>query len=153
VAEANPRGERKATVSHDDPGVVEQTLRINASPETVWAYWTDPERMCAWWAAAAELDPRPGGICRVDSKSGGIMQGEFVELVPFERLVFTFGWEPAEGAPAVPPRSTRVEVRFVADAGDTIMTLRHSGIPASEAGRHHEGWDYFLPLLVEAASA
>ena len=136
MAGANPRREeteRKATVTHDDPGVVEQTLRINARPETVWAYWTDPERMCAWWAAAAELDPRPGGICRVDSKSGGIMQGEFVELVPYERLVFTFGWEPTEGAPAVPPRSTRVEVRFVADAGDTIMTLRHSGIPASEA--------------------
>ena len=45
--------------------------------------------------------------------------------------------------------SMRVEVRFVADAGDTIMTLRHSGIPASEAGRHNEGWDYFLPLLVD----
>ncbi len=44
-------------------------------------------------------------------------------------------------------------MRFVADAGDTIMTLRHSGIPASEVGRHNDGWDYFLPLLVEAASA
>ena len=72
-------------------------------PRPCGGYWTDPERMCEWWGAAAELDPRPGGICRVDSRSGGIMRGEFVELVPYERLVFTFGWEPTEGAPAVPP--------------------------------------------------
>ena len=133
-------------------GVVEQTLRISARPETVWRYWTDPERMCEWWAAVADLDPRPGGLCRVEAKHGGIMRGEFVELVPYERLVFTFGWEPAEDAPDVAPGSSRVEVSFVADAGDTIMTLRHTGLPASEVGRHAQGWAHFLPLLGEAAN-
>jgi uncharacterized protein YndB with AHSA1/START domain len=132
-------------------GVVEQTLRINARPETVWRYWTDPERMCEWWASAAELDPRPGGICRVDTKSGGTMQGEFIELVPYERLVFTFGWEAHEGAPDVPPGSSRVEVTLVADAGTTVMTLRHTDLPVSEAGRHAQGWGHFLPLLAAAA--
>ena len=37
-----------------ETAVVEQTLRINARPETVWRYWTDPARMCDWWGAAAE---------------------------------------------------------------------------------------------------
>ena len=46
----------------DEEGIVEETVRIAARPETVWRYWTDPERMCAWWGAAAELDPRPGGV-------------------------------------------------------------------------------------------
>lgn len=71
--------------------VVEQTLRIAARPETVWRYWTDPVRMCDWWGAAAQLDPRPGGACVVELGGGGIMRGEFVELVPHERIVFTFG--------------------------------------------------------------
>ena len=78
------------------------------------------------------------------------MVGEFVELVPHERIVFTFGWEPTPGAPGVAPGSTRVEVTLTADAGDTIMTLRHSGLPAAVADEHDAGWGHFLPLLVSA---
>ena len=132
--------------------VVEQTVRIRARPETVWRYWTDPGRMCAWWGVAAELDPRPGGICRVDLGGGPVMLGEYVELVPHERIVFTFGWEPTEGAPEVPPGSTRVEVTLAAEGGDTIMTLRHTGLPAPEADLHRSGWEHFLPLLAAAAA-
>ncbi|HTN80521.1 MAG TPA: SRPBCC domain-containing protein [Acidimicrobiales bacterium] len=132
-------------------GVVEQTVRIGARPETVWRFWTDPERMREWWGAAAALDPAPGGVCRVEMAHGAVMEGAFVELVPYERLVFTFGWQPREGGPDVPPGSSRVEVTLVDDAGDTIMTLRHSGLPASEARRHVEGWGEHLPVLVEAA--
>jgi len=133
-------------------GVVEQTLRIGARPETVWQYWTDPQKMCDWWGAAAELDPRPGGTCKVEMDGGPIMKGEYLELVPFERIVFTFGWESTEGAPPIPPGSTRVEVTLVADDGDTIMTLRHTGIPAEIAGQHDAGWQHFLPLLAAAAT-
>ena len=42
-----------------DDGVVEHTIRISARPETVWRYWTDPERICDWWGASAELDRVP----------------------------------------------------------------------------------------------
>ncbi len=133
--------------------VVEQTLRIRARPETVWRYWTDPQRMCAWFGAAAELDPRPGGVCRVEVKAGGVMRGEYVELVPHERIVFTFGWEPPDDAADVPPGSTRVEVTLTDDGGDTILTLRHTGIPAGRADLHASGWGHFLPLLAEAAGA
>lgn len=135
-----------------DTKVIEQTLRINARPETVWRYWTDPQRVCDWWGAAAELDPRPGGTCRVEMGGGPIMRGEYLELVPHERIVLSFGWEPTDGAPDVPPGSTRVEITFTADAGDTIMTLRHSGIPAAHADEHRSGWGHFLPLLADAAA-
>lgn len=65
-----------------ETSVVEQTLRIDARPETVWRYWTDPIRMCEWWGAAAELDPRPGGACVVEMDGSGVMRGEYVEVVP-----------------------------------------------------------------------
>ncbi|MEP6665576.1 MAG: SRPBCC domain-containing protein [Nocardioidaceae bacterium] len=133
--------------------VVEQIVRISAGPETVWRYWTDPQRMCNWWGAAAELDPRPGGICRVEMGGGSVMRGEYLEVVPYERLVFSFGWEPTDGGPDIAPGSSRVEVQFVADAGDTIMTLRHSGIPDAYAELHLSGWSQFLPLLADAASS
>ena len=133
------------------PGtVVEQTVRIRARPETVWRFWTEPERICDWWGSAAELDPRPGGTCRVEVGGGGVMLGTYLELVPYERIVFSFGWEPTEGAPDVAPESTQVEITLTADAGDTILTLRHTGLPAAQADQHRSGWAHFLPLLAKA---
>jgi uncharacterized protein YndB with AHSA1/START domain len=78
------------------------------------------------------------------------MVGEYVELVPHERIVFTFGWERTPGAPEVAPGSTRVEVSLTAEAGETIMTVRHTGLPIAVADEHHAGWGHFLPLLVTA---
>lgn len=133
--------------------VVEQTLRISARPETVWRYWTDPQRMCDWWGAAAELDPWPGGICRVEMGNGSVMCGEYVELVPYERIVFSFGWEPTDDGPRIAPGTTLVEVMLTVDAGDTIMTLRHSDIPEAYFDLHGSGWALFLPLLAGAATS
>lgn len=140
-------------MSTPDHAVVEQTLRIKARPTTVWRYWTDPERLCAWWGSAAEVDPRPGGICRIEMDGGPVMLGEYLELVPHERVVLSFGWEPGPGAPDLAPGSTRVEITLAADGGDTILTLRHTGLPGAYQERHADGWSHFLPLLVGAAEA
>ena len=139
------------TETRRDGNVVEQSVRINARPETVWRYWTDPERMCDWWGAAAELEPQPGGRCRIEMPSGLVMVGEYLELVPFERIVFTFGWEPTPDAPDIAPGASRVEVTLREDAGDTVLTLRHSGIPDAAAAAHASGWVQHLPLLVAAS--
>ena len=80
------------------------------------------------------------------------MRGEYLEVLPYERLVFSFGWEPTDDGPNIAPGASRVEVLLVADAGDTIMTLRHSGIPDAFADLHRSGWSQFLPRLVAAAS-
>ena len=133
--------------------VVEQTVRISARRETVWRFWTDPERMCAWWGVVAQLDPQPGGVCRIETAHGLVMLGEYLELQPFERLVFSFGWQPAEGVPAIAPGASRVEVTLIEDAGDTLLTLRHTGIPDALAELHASGWSRELPLLVAAASS
>lgn len=136
-----------------DANVVEQTLRISARPETVWQYWTDPQRMCEWWGVAAELDPNPGGACRVEMDGGPVMRGEFIELVPHERIVFSFGWEPTEGGPTVAPGSTRVEVTLTDEDGDTLLTLRHTGIPAQYVDEHRGGWSHFLAVLSDVVTA
>ena len=127
--------------------VVEQTVRIKARPETVWKYWTDPQRMCDWWGATAELDPRPGGRCRVEMGGGPVMRGEYLELVAHERLVFSFGWEQIDGAPSIAPGESTVEVTLIEDAGDTILTLRHTGVPHAATEMHSSGWSHFLAIL------
>jgi len=128
---------------------VERTIRIAARPETVWAYWTDPELLREWWGAAVAFDTSPGGDYLIEMAHGPVMGGEFVELVPHERIVFTFGWVPAEGLPEIAVGSTRVEVTLVADGADTVLTLRHHDVPAVFASEHGAGWAEHLGVLAE----
>ncbi|MGW0481363.1 SRPBCC family protein [Nonomuraea sp. NPDC003214] len=132
---------------------IEQTLHIRARPETVWRFFTDPARLARWWGTA-ELDARPGGTLRVAMHEGPrpVMRGQFVELVPYERLVFTFGWEPTPGAPGLGPGASRVEVTLTPDGDGTTLTLRHSGLPAPLEEETGGGWAHLLPRLGEAAA-
>ena len=129
--------------------VLERELRIAARPETVFAFFTDPAKMIRWMGKDATLDPRPGGICRIDMNGHDITRGEYLEVVPHSRVVFSFGWE-AEGSTPRPGEST-VEITLTPDGAGTIVRLRHSGLDAEERMSHGQGWDQFLPGLVAVA--
>jgi uncharacterized protein YndB with AHSA1/START domain len=137
-------------VTNDEAtGSVELTLRIAARPETVWKYWTESARLGEWWGSA-ELVASPGGVFRAEVPGGPVMTGQYVEIVPYERIVFTFGWEPGSEAPPIPPGSTHVEVTLLADGNDTMLTLRHTEIPRAWTAEHRVGWERVLPALVAA---
>jgi uncharacterized protein YndB with AHSA1/START domain len=133
--------------------MIEQTLTIQARPETVWRFFTDPARL-AQWLGTAKLDARPGGGIWVLLEDGPrpVLRGEFVELVPYKLIVFTFGWEPTPGAPDVPPGSSRVEVTLIPDGDGTRLTLRHSGVPPTLEGETNDGWAQFLRRLRAVAA-
>lgn len=130
-------------------GIVRE-VRINARPETVFAFFIDPERMIQWKGITAELDPRPGGLYRVEVTGRDIAHGRYVEIVPYSRVVFTWGWE-GEGHP-VPPGSSTVEVTLTPDGGGTVLRLRHYGLPPEAEAQHAEGWEHYLPRLALAAA-
>ena len=90
-----------------EPGLVEVTVHIAARPETVFTYFTDPVRYVQWMGSRATLEPVPGGVYRVGMRDGVQAAGEFVEVDPPHRLVFTWGWTHDH---AVAPGSTRVVV-------------------------------------------
>src|SRR5437763_16528398 len=83
---------------------VERTISIAATPQTVWEFFVDPEKLVRWMCTNAELDTNPGGIYRNEVIRRHIARGEFVELDPPHRLVFPFGSEKTgEDEPAVAP--------------------------------------------------
>lgn len=127
---------------------VEKTVRIEARPETIFPYFTDPDRIIRWKGIDAQLDPRPGGIYRVNVTGQAIARGEFLEVTPYTRIVFTWGFE--GGGPLAPGAST-VEVFFIRDGSGTIVRLRHYGLPADQRQSHTEGWAHFLERLAIAA--
>ena len=130
--------------------LVDMSIRIEAEPAAVFEFFTDPEKMVRWKGSAAKLDPRPGGEYRVNVNDLQIAVGEYVEIVPPERVVFTWGWEGNDG---VPPGSTRVEITLTDDGDGTVVHLLHTDLPTEEAAvQHGQGWDHFLTRLQVAAA-
>jgi uncharacterized protein YndB with AHSA1/START domain len=130
-------------------------IHIDASPETVFAFFTEPDKVTRWLADEATLDPRPGGVNHQTHPGGAdnpggpyFMRGEFVEVEPPSRVVFTWGFENPDVD--IDPGESTVEVTFEPEDGGTRVRLVHSGLPESERASHAEGWTEMLERLAAA---
>jgi uncharacterized protein YndB with AHSA1/START domain len=129
-----------------DAVAVEREVRVRARPETIFPFFTDPELMVRWMGTSAEAEPSPGGIYRVDVAAGRIARGEYVEVSPPARVVFTWGWE--GDVSVVKPGASTVEVTLTPDGDHTLVRLVHRDLPSEDsAGAHGEGWDHYLDRL------
>lgn len=128
--------------------IVKETW-IDASPETVFAFFTEADLLTRWLAEEATLDPRPGGVChqrhRGDDGNPYSMRGEFVDVQSPSRVVFTWGFE--EPSVGVPPGASTVEVTLRPDGDGTRLRLEHRDLPVGAVGDHTEGWDEMLRRL------
>jgi uncharacterized protein YndB with AHSA1/START domain len=129
--------------------VVRET-HIAATPETVFAFFVDPDKMVRWMGVRAELDARPGGRYAVDINNVARARGEFVEVVPPSRIVVSFGWE---DDPTVPPGSSTLEVTLTPDGEGTHVRLVHRLLATPESREQHaHGWAHYLSRLSAAAA-
>lgn len=121
---------------------------FNAPRALVFRAWTDPEHMQRWfgprWHPARELtmDVRPGGrwrSCLRSTETGADLWvgGVYREIVPPERLVFTFAWE-EEGERGL---ETVVTITFTERDGKTLMSFRQTPFQSDgERDGHRGGW-------------
>jgi uncharacterized protein YndB with AHSA1/START domain len=132
-----------------DTTVYERTIAIDASPETVWGFLVDPEKLMRWKGINADLDAQPGGTFRCEVIPGHIARGEYVEIDKPNRLVFTWGWD---GSEDVPPGSSTIVIELASDGDGTSLRFVHKDLPNAEAiASHAHGWDHYLPRLETAA--
>jgi uncharacterized protein YndB with AHSA1/START domain len=129
--------------------------RLKASPAQVYAAWTDPEKIVRWFGPAetAEgsvnvmaLDVRVGGTFRISFKGSDgeyhEVGGKYLEVVPDERLVFSWAWH------STPERESRVTITLKDESGVTFLTLQHDKFfdePARDG--HKRGWTGTLDKL------
>ena len=123
--------------------------QIAAPPATVYRYLTEAEKWKSWQGVDAKLDARPGGIFAMFMGNGMTARGQFVELVPDRKVVFTWGWV---DRPGIPPGSTSVEIELNDHDGGTLLVLTHRAIPDDEAGLQKMGWTHYLPRLATVAA-
>ncbi len=129
--------------------LVDVTVSIAAPPSDVYALLTQAELLVEWMAPIASLDPRPGGEVAWTHHNGDTVRGEFVELVPDRRVVFTYGWDRVDVG--VPPGSTVVEIDLRPTPTGTELRLVHRGLEGPMADAHRGGWANYLDRLARRA--
>jgi uncharacterized protein YndB with AHSA1/START domain len=116
-----------------------------APRERVFRAFTDPEELKQWFGPTdghaipvAEVDLRVGGRYRIDllGPSGSLYRivGEYREVRPPERLVYTWRWEIGEDV-----GETLVTVEFRERGAATEVALTHEAFPTAHARDGHEG--------------
>ncbi len=126
--------------------------RFKASPAQVFAAWTDPEKMSRWMGPAnvtvplVECDLRAGGRYRIIMRNADgaehDVSGVYREIVPHEKLVFTWTWRHAADT------ETLVTLTFKPDGDGTLMTLHHEQFGDEDMrARHNAGWSGTLEKL------
>ncbi len=103
---------------------------LDATPEAVFAAWTDADAFCQWFGpdgftcSVREMDVRPGGRARFDMVSGDgttyTNRFDYLEIVPAEKLVMDHGSDVD-----VDPMRFRVTITLDRQVdGKTVLTLR-----------------------------
>jgi uncharacterized protein YndB with AHSA1/START domain len=139
-----------------DPIFLRMERTFNAPRQAVFNAWTSAEVLRRWWSPGpdwetpiAEADVRVGGHLRIVMRSpdgeeigGG---GEYIEVTPPERLVFTWTWDGHEGHSG----SQLIEVEFNEQQnGITTVVVTNRGLRDEEDRRsHQEGWQASLDNL------
>ncbi len=134
------------------PGL-RMTRRFAATPERVFAAWTDPALVARWLFTGpdsarhtAELDVRVGGKWEITDRRDGVdyrATGEYLAVEPPHRLVFTFGM------PQFSPEFDRVVVEIAADGAEAVMTLTQELLPPEQAAATEDGWSKMFEALAQ----
>jgi uncharacterized protein YndB with AHSA1/START domain len=128
---------------------------IKAAPDRVYAAWSDPVQLKEWWGPegvrtrSLVADVRVGGKFRWDltSPQGEEMSafGEYRELIPGEKIVFTWKWDDDENWTT---HNSIVTVELFDRDGGTELLFKHEQLPSEESrDRHNEGWNSILDRL------
>ena len=140
-----------------EPGKLSLEIKrfINAPRDRVYAAWTDPEQLRQWFGPATVetdnliADVRPGGefrwdLMNCDGKKMTI-QGEYREVQPGQRIVFTWQWQDDEDWKEC---VSVVTVDLSDRDGGTEVRLTHTQLPNQESrDSHNEGWNSVLEKL------
>jgi len=130
---------------------------VDAPQERVFRAWTDLDQIRKWWGPGgftlpeARQDLREGGTYRFGMRApDGKMhwlKGQYREIRPPERLVFTWNWDEDGAIP-----ETVVTVQLIPIGKQTQVIVTHGPFPTEQdRNNHNMGWTSMLERLGGAA--
>ncbi len=118
--------------------VLEKEYWIKAPSEKIFACFTNEEAMLSWHGKEVTLDPVPGGIYKVVFPNDDVILGQYIEVVPNKKVVYTANYGNVKST---------VSVEFIPQNDGTLVKLRQEFLPEQDTSSFDGGWDYFINLL------
>ena len=114
---------------------------FQVEPETIFKAWLSSEGHSDMTGSPAKVQPRVGGKF---TAWDGYIAGKTLELDPYTRILQA--WRTTEFADADP--DSTIEIILESSKMGTRLTLKHSGIPATQTADYETGWEdsYFAPM-------
>ena len=140
---------------------------FDATPDRVFAAWTDPEQFGAWFGPTGmktiecELDAKVGGAWRLMGEGKNIpgraqgpvrptVSGKYLEVEPPQRLVFTWAWHEKDDFSSPRGQESVVTVQFKPVGGRTEMVFTQAVFKDQQSlEAHQRGWTESFDKLGE----
>ncbi len=132
----------------DKQKTVSITRSFDLPLSLVWEAWTEPETFKKWWGPEGYSCPSCSIDLSVEGKYLFCMRseegddfwsaGNYVEIIPKEKLVFTDNFSDENGKvipaskhkmPGKWPRELLITINLEENAGRTTMVFQHEGLP------------------------
>lgn len=138
--------------------ILRMTRTFDATPDRVFAAWTDPEQFGAWFGPVGmttvmcEIDAKVGGAWRLIGEGKNIpgrtagpvrptVSGKYLEIEPPRRLVFTFAWHEKDDFASPRGHETIVTIQFKPVGERTEMVFTQAVFDDQQSlTAHNRGW-------------
>ncbi len=128
---------------------ISRTITIQADRETVFSFFTDSDKWAKWWGAGSTIEARQGGALEVHHSNGFVSEGNVLEIVPPERIVFTFG---LQTDPLTRPEDSRVTMELSEEEDGTVVRVVHALADSRVRDLMEQGWRFHLSLFANAVA-
>lgn len=133
-------------------GIIELSEQFSVPVETLYQAWTETEHLKKWWnpmgdsLEAVRNELNEGGIVSYDFKSGDYhVKGNYEEVKPNEKLVYTWNWE-FKGD--IPPESYKLTIRFETAEDGSLLHVRQEELEDDDIiNAHQDAWKNALKSL------
>lgn len=156
VLDSETVSDSNETIDHENDAPL-TSIRVErefaAQPRAVFDAWVVSETASRWLFSTETsvmtcvMDPRPGGAYRIERTEvdeSYVAVGEYREVNPPHRLVFTFGM------PQFAPGFATVTVEVEPAGAGTRMRLTQDSVPPEHKDAIREGWSAMFDLLERA---
>ena len=140
-------------MSNESNLTIQVSKSFNASKEKLYKAWTEPEELKQWWKpmdkqlTKVENEITEGGTVRYQFEDNLQVRGEYKEVTPGEKLVYSWIWEVPEESLHKGEYLLTVSFKDDGDGGSSLDISQQNIMEEHAVKPHQTGWDEALEDL------
>jgi uncharacterized protein YndB with AHSA1/START domain len=140
-------------MSNESNPTIQVSKSFDISKEKLYKAWTEPEELKQWWKpmdkqlTKVENEITEGGTVRYQFEDNLQVRGEYKEVTPGEKLVYSWIWEVPEESLHKGEYLLTVSFKDDGDGGSSLDISQQNIMEEHAVKPHQTGWDEALEDL------